>query len=123
MNDNFNFKKVFKLFNSLVILALLTASYAYIWLNNYNLVVNPTVSSQKVLFKQTGNWLTIALYFAILVLFSVVFGSLKIGYLKMSNVIYSQVLTLLCVNFITYFQLKNSSQKNVGNFFLIFSKY
>ena len=105
MENNFNVKKLFKFLYSVVILIVLTLSYSYIWLHFYNRIINPTVESTGVVFKNTGNWLIIAFYFGILALFSVVFGSLKIGYLKMSNVIYSQMLTILCVNLITYFQI------------------
>lgn len=105
MNKKVNQKKFFRLINSLVILALLTVSYAYVWHNVYNFIINPQVTDADVIFNKTGNILIIALYAAILIVFSLVFGSLRIGYLKMSNVIYSQVLTLLCVNFIAYFQI------------------
>lgn len=105
MNKKVNQKKFFRLINSLVILVLLTVSYSYVWHKVYNFLINPQVTDADVIFNRTGNILIIALYAAILIVFSIVFGSLKIGYLKMSNVIYSQVLTLLCVNIITYFQM------------------
>ena len=105
MDNRVNLKKFYKFFVSLLILGLLTLTYAHVWLSIYNFQTEKVGIDADFIFKYKGNWLIIALYFGILLLFSIVFGSLKIGYLKMSNIIYSQILTLLCVNFITYFQI------------------
>lgn len=117
MNSKTTFKRLFKFLNSVIILALLTLSFAYVWFNYYNIAANTERAikeGQTVIFKFTGNMLIIFAFFAVLVVFSRIFGSLKIGYLKMSNVIYSQFLTLICVNAIIYIQLSLVSQKLVN---------
>ena len=104
MKGKYKFKRMFKLLNSLIILCALTLSYSYVWLNYYNISVNPTVD-ENVIFNRTGNYLIIVLYFIIVLLFTLVFGALKIGYLKVSNLIYSLFLSIVITNFITYFQM------------------
>jgi len=108
MAKSFKFKRLFELLNSGIILICLTLSYTYVWYNLYNHNL-----ADQLQFQNRGNWLVIALYFVILIIFSAVYGALKIGYLKMSNIIYSQALTIFCVNAITYLQVCLISRKMV----------
>ena len=47
----------------------------------------------------------IGLYVLMLYFFYKIYGGFKVGYLRVFEVIYSQILSVVCVNFITYLQL------------------
>ncbi len=104
MKDYEQFKRSNKFLTSLIILALLTSSFSYIWYKYY-------LKSMMFPFKQRGNWLLIVVYFILLLFFSRIYGALRIGYLRKSNVIYSQALTILCVHAVMYLQICLISRK------------
>ena len=82
---------------SLVVIAQ-TAVFAYIWYDYYRgLIFEP--------FWRKGNWVLIAIYGLINVLFSRLYGGLKVGYLKRIDVFYSLTLATICTNIVTYFQI------------------
>ena len=98
MSKRENFKRtiVFCL-ASLVVIAQ-TAVFAYIWYDYYRgLIFEP--------FWRKGNWVLIAIYALINVLFSRLYGGLKVGYLKRIDVFYSLTLATICTNVVTYFQI------------------
>ena len=47
----------------------------------------------------------IAIYVILIMLFSSVFGGMKTGYLRRTDTFYSQTLSMVCVNVVTYFQI------------------
>ena len=82
---------------SLVVIAQ-TAVFAYIWYDFYRgLIFEP--------FWRKGNWVLIAIYALINVLFSRLYGGLKVGYLKRIDVFYSMTIAPICTNVYTYFQI------------------
>lgn len=82
---------------SLVILAQ-AAVFAYVWYDYYReLIFEP--------FWRKGNWVLIAIYALLDVLFSKLYGGLKVGYLKRIDVFYSLTLATICTNVVTYFQI------------------
>ena len=82
----------------MVIVFLEIAIYAYVWYGYYNpLLKNP--------FWRRGNWLIIVLYGVLLLFFLKTYGGLKIGFLKKGNLIYSQILSVVFVNIVTYIQI------------------
>lgn len=72
--------------------------FLYVWRHYY-----ATAISQPFFYK--GNYLLVLIYGVILVAFTILYGGYSIGYFTNSNVIYSQILSLLFVNIITYFQI------------------
>jgi exopolysaccharide biosynthesis polyprenyl glycosylphosphotransferase len=56
-------------------------------------------------FYRKGFWLLAAVYFVILLFFTATYGGLKVGYLKPTDVFFSQVLSLICTNIVSYFQI------------------
>lgn len=75
-----------------------TAVFAYVWYDYYReLIFEP--------FWRKGNWVLIAIYGLICVLFSSLYGGLKVGYLKRIDVFYSLTLATLCTNVVSYFQI------------------
>lgn len=82
---------------SVIILAQ-TAVFAYVWYDFYRkLIFEP--------FWRKGNWVLIAIYGLILLMFSKMYGGLKVGYLKKIDVFYSLTLATICTNVVTYFQI------------------
>jgi exopolysaccharide biosynthesis polyprenyl glycosylphosphotransferase len=82
---------------SLVIIAL-AALFGIVWYQYYRgLIYKP--------FWHKGNLVLIALYALIVVLFSRLFGGIRVGYLKRMDMIYTLVLTVLCANVVVYLQI------------------
>lgn len=83
--------------DSIVVLAQ-AAVFAYVWYAFYRgLIFKP--------FWRKGNWVFILLYAVINVLFSNLYGGLKVGYLKKADVIYSLTLASICTNVVAYLQI------------------
>lgn len=81
-----------------ILIALMTLVFAYIWYNVYNIRI-------KLPFWRRGNILLVLIYGVILLLFSRMYGALRVGYLKKIDVLTSLILTVICTNVITYFQI------------------
>lgn len=98
MNNFEQYKRLVKFFSSFVIVVLEVFVYWFVWTKYYNLII-------EFPFWRRGNWLMVALYGIILLFFLKTYGGLKIGFLKKGNVIYSQILSIVFVNAITYIQI------------------
>lgn len=95
-------KRITVLALSLLGLCLQTAVYAYVWLHIYY----PHLKLLgKVNFYFNAHVLIIGIYFILLFFFENTYGGLKIGYLKPSEVYFSQVFSLMAVNVISYIQI------------------
>lgn len=82
---------------SLIIIAQ-AAAFAYVWYDYYHGLIDEP-------FWRKGNWVLIAIYGLIDVLFSKLYGGLKVGYLKRIDVFYSLTLATLCTNVVVYLQI------------------
>lgn len=71
--------------------------YAYFWYAAY-------ADGIKLQFWNRGHWLVIAINIAILIVFSQLYGGLKIGYSKPSEVLFSQSFATICANIFAYLQ-------------------
>lgn len=74
--------------------------FKYYWLNEY---YNDVI--KKLEFWERGHWAVYFIYAVLLFFFSNMYGGLKIGYLKNSEVVFSQIFATLAVNVITYLQI------------------
>ena len=83
----------------LFIVLLQTGIYGWLWYGHYK-------DMMPVKYWERGNWAIIALYGIFIIVFSRAFGALKVGYLKTWDIMYSQMLTIICVNGVTYLQLE-----------------
>ena len=79
-----------------------TAIYAYFWFQDYYPYLR---YHGKAKFFRNGHLLIILIYFVLLFFFANMYGVLKIGYLKATDVFISEVFALLFVNVISYFQI------------------
>lgn len=91
-------KRMIMFWAKMFIVLLQTAMYGWLWYHHYK-------DMMPVEYWRRGNWVIIALYALFIVVFSRAFGALKVGYLKTWDIMYSQVLTIFCVNAVTYLQL------------------
>lgn len=87
---------------SFIGLIIHTAVYAYFWFQRYYPYL---LYHGKAKFFRNGHLLMILIYFVLLFFFASMYGALKIGYLKPTDVFISEVFSLLFVNVISYFQI------------------
>lgn len=87
-------------FASLLVIGLQTANFAYVWYHYYN---KPGI--MRFFYWRRGNWALIALYFLIVLLMSKLFGALKVGYMRVLDVIIAQICSVICANLIAYLEL------------------
>ena len=69
-----------------------------IWIGWYNKIIWAP-------FFRRGNWMMIFIYAILLIFFMNTYGGFKVGFLKKGNLIYSQILSVLFTNIVTYFQI------------------
>lgn len=91
-------KRMIMFWSKMFIVLLQTGMYGWLWFHHYK-------DMMPVEYWRRGNWVIIALYALFIMVFSRAFGALKVGYLKTWDIMYSQFLTILCVNGVTYLQL------------------
>ncbi|MDO4521890.1 MAG: sugar transferase [Eubacteriales bacterium] len=100
MEQREQYKRLIMFCSSVLIIALETLIFAYIWFHYY--------SAEEIIGKQfwrRGNMVVIGQYTLMLYFFYRIYGGFKVGYLRVFEVLYSQVLSVFCVNMITYLQL------------------
>lgn len=98
MKEYKNYKRIIRLLSSLILVVLLATIYMNFW---YKLISPST----GVWYWRKGNWVIAALYIALVLFFSTMYGGFRLGDLEKGNVIYSQILSIIFVNFITYMQM------------------
>lgn len=74
--------------------------FMYIWYEYYSdAIVLP--------FYRRGNWVVILIYVILTMIFFKAYGGLTMGYLKRTDMLYSQAISMVAVNIITYFQISS----------------
>ena len=98
--DRERYKRLIMFFASLLVIGLQTANFAYIWFTEYN-----RRSVIQIFYWRRGNWVLIGLYAVIVFLMSKLFGALKVGYMRVQDVIIAQICSVLFANTFVYVQL------------------
>lgn len=98
MKDTGNYKRIVRLLSSIALVSVLATVYMFFW---YRLI-SPTTG---VWYWRKGNWAIGGLYIALVLFFVSMYGGFRLGDLEKGNVIYSQILSIIFVNFITYIQM------------------
>lgn len=89
------FKRIFRLFLTGILVSFHTFAFAYTWITSYNeLIVLP--------FVQKGNWFIYALFALLLLTFLHSFDGIKYGRYRKSNIIISQTLATVFTSFFLY---------------------
>ena len=99
MENRERYKRLIMFLASAVIIAIETLLFAYIW---YKFYAHKEVIGRRF---DRGNQVVIGLYVLMIYFFYKIYGGFKVGYPRVFEVIYSQILSVCCVNFITYLQL------------------
>ncbi len=94
------YKRLIMFFASVLVIGIQTFNFAYVWFTQYNF--KRVIGS---VYWRRGHWALIALYALILLIISRLFGALKVGYMRVLDVILSQILSVLVTNVIVYIQL------------------
>ncbi len=97
MKNREQYKRLIKFIASVSIMALQTAIFVYVWFHYYD-------HAGANLFVR-GNYVIVAQYALMVFCFNKIYGGFKIGYLRLFEIMFSQILSVLCVNAITYLQL------------------
>ncbi|RJW31844.1 sugar transferase [Clostridiales bacterium TF09-2AC] len=92
------YKRLIRFFTSIAILTVETGIYWIAWDRYFS-------EAAGTPFFRKGDWLMVAVYAILLLFFSRMYGGLRIGYLEKGNVLYSQILSVILVNVITYLQV------------------
>lgn len=88
--------------------------FALLWTQYYSVVIiNP--------FFRKGNWAVIVLYFVLYHLFTTLYGGYRVGSQRLTDIVYSNWLTLFIVNSVTYLQISLIGRKfmPIGLFLLV----
>ena len=98
IKDRDPYKRIYSLCAASAMLSIFAGAFSIMWYKCF---------SDTILlpFYRRGNWVMIAIYVILIMLFSNVFGGMKTGYLRRTDTFYSQTLSMLCVNVVTYFQI------------------
>lgn len=100
MNRRQEFKRLIIFIEMVALIALEALVFWNIWMNYYNQMIPKTFR-----YWRRGHWVVIVLYILLMYLFSKIYSGFKIGYLRLSDVVYSQMLSMILVNLITYLQI------------------
>ena len=80
----------------MLLLGALTGMFAFVWYKYYSSsIIEP--------YYRRGNWVLIGIYCLLTALFFKAYGGFKLGYLKKTDMLYSQVISMICVNVVAYF--------------------
>ena len=97
-NKKERYKRFISFISAVLLLCILTGFFGLVWYNSY--------SENIVLpFYRRGNWVLIGIYCVLIALFFRVYGGFKLGYLKKTDILYSQIISMVCVNVVSYFMI------------------
>jgi len=90
------YKRMISFVSAVLLMGIITSIFGIIWYRYYSeTIILP--------FYRRGNWVLIAIYCVLTLLFFKAYGGFKLGYLKKTDMLYSQLISMVCVNVITYF--------------------
>ncbi|MDE6424753.1 MAG: sugar transferase [Ruminococcus sp.] len=97
-NKKDRYKRFISFISAVVLLGILTGLFGLTWYTYYSeTIVLP--------FYRRGNWVLIGIYCILTALFFKAYGGFKLGYLKKTDMLYSQLISMVCVNIIAYFMI------------------
>lgn len=94
------YKRLLMFFASVLIVAIQTGAFAYVWFNDYH--VKEIIGRR---YWHWGHWALLGLYALLVVLFSKLFSAFKVGYQRVLDVLLAQILSVILVNGVAYLQL------------------
>ena len=100
MQKREKYKRLVRFFLSLLNVAVLTGIYAWFWFHYYH-----DRSIIGTLYFKWGHYAILVLYGFLIFFFGQVYGAMKVGYLRVMDILFSQFIAVFFVNAITYIQL------------------
>ncbi|MCI9447154.1 MAG: exopolysaccharide biosynthesis polyprenyl glycosylphosphotransferase [Lachnospiraceae bacterium] len=94
------YKHLLNLFANSIMLLIEAAMFSYTWY----LVYTPMLEKANR-FWNRGNWAVIGMYALFMYFFTRTYGGYRIGYLRITDICLSQILAILCANFVGYVQV------------------
>ena len=90
------YKRLISLGSAVILLGILTLTFGLVWYSYYSdAIVLP--------YYRRGNWVLIGIYCLLVWIFFKAYGGFKLGYLKKTDMLYSQLISITCVDFTAYF--------------------
>ncbi|MDE6798090.1 MAG: exopolysaccharide biosynthesis polyprenyl glycosylphosphotransferase, partial [Ruminococcus sp.] len=97
-NKKDRYKRFISFISAVFLLCILTGLFGLMWYEYYSeTIVLP--------FYRRGNWVLIFIYCILTALFFKAYGGFKLGYLKKTDMLYSQIISMVCINIIAYFMI------------------
>ena len=90
------YKRLISLGSAVVLIGILTLTFGLVWYQYYSEVI-------VLPFYRRGNWVLIGIYCLLVWIFFKAYGGFKLGYLKKTDMLYSQLISITCVDFTAYF--------------------
>lgn len=89
------YKRLISFCSAMVLIGILAAGFGFVWYTYY---------SEQIVFPyyRRGNWVLIGIYGMLVWLFFKAYGGFKLGYLKKTDMLYSQLISIMCVDFVAY---------------------
>ncbi len=97
-NKKYRYKRIISFVSAVFLLGILTGLFAVVWYKYYS-------ESIVLPFYRRGNWVLIGIYCILIILFFKAYGGFKLGYLKKTDMLYSQLISMVCVNIVAYFMI------------------
>lgn len=97
-NNSDQAKSIFTYASTTVLVGLFTLAFAWIWYSWY-------ADTMLLPFYRRGHWVMVFIYLILVLLFSKAFGGIKVGYLRRTDMLYSQMISIVCVNLLTYLEI------------------
>ncbi len=101
MEKRERYKRIVKFLSSVLIILMQMVVYAYVWHTCYAYGEDAPITP----FWNRGNYVVVGLYGLMMCLFYRLYGGFKVGYLRLLESMYSQILSVICANAVTYLQL------------------
>lgn len=98
------YKRLISLVSAIILLGLLAGIFAFFWYKYYS-------DSIVLPYYRRGNWVLIGIYYLLIWLFLKAYGGLKLGYLKKTDMLYSQIISMICANAVAYFLISLIGRK------------
>lgn len=97
MKNREQYKRLLSLLAGTMIVVLQTGVFAYVWYTRF--------SNEGANYFVNGNYVLFALYALMVFFFCKVYGAFQINMLRIFDLLFTQTLSIICVNIVTYLQL------------------
>ncbi len=96
-----SYKRIINLALMAINFALEVAIFSYFWVNHFQ----PSVVYELRKFHRMGHLAEISLYAGILLMLSIMYGGMRLGYMKIAETVFSQILATILANIMIYMEL------------------